>query len=238
MGGAPQDISRYRSKDIGIIGGGRRKPTASVRCRVHPEPRTSGRSIGPGGGYGRILLSTCSPSSFGASFELVAGGRGRAVSEAVREGLGSGGRPVPSSSCSTVLFDTALMRVRRPPDGGRSPRQRRSTEFRFAATLAASTVLYASGLRGRRARQLRQQPDLRRRAEGAGSEADASVVLTSAGTVSNISKSAFHASCGNLVVLRGGMSGGRAQRSARAALRVADDQERAILATSALSVRL
>lgn len=159
-------------KDIGIVGGGRRKPTGIIDVALIQSLVHHGEVSDLVADYAHLVVDECHHLS-AASFELVA----RRAKARYVLGLSATWLAkiitIRSSSCSAVQFDTALMRVRKPPGeesstarsvGRRSFICHRLWRPQTALPCRRSTLPSHTG-------RAAQQPHLRRRAEGVGSEA-------------------------------------------------------------------
>lgn len=218
------------SKDIGMIGGGRRKPTGIIDVALIQSLVRRGEVADLVAEYGHLIVDECHHLS-ASSFELVAR-RARA-----RHVLGlsatvarkDGHHPIIFMQCGPVRHrvDARTQAARRGIE--HRVRQRR-TMFRLPLGLAAAEppsmpAVYAALARDEARNDLIFDDVL------AALEAKRSpVVLTDRKDHLEHLQARFARFVRNLVVLRGGMSAAE-RRAAEAALRVRGDEERLILAT-------
>ncbi len=217
-------------KDIGVIGGGRRKPTGIIDVALIQSLVRQGEVSDVVADYGHLVVDECHHLS-AASFELVA----RRAKARFVLGLSAtvarkdGHHPIIFMQCGPVRHrvDARAQAVGR----GISHRAKhRLTEFQLPPPLAASdrpsmTAVYAAIAQDEPRNNLIFD-DVLKALEAKRSP----VVLTERRDHLEYLQSRFSRFVRNLVVLRGGMSAAERMVS-ETALRVPDDQERLILAT-------
>ena len=217
-------------KDIGIIGGGRRKPTGIVDVALIQSLVRQGEVLDLVADYGHLVVDECHHLS-AASFELVA----RRAKARYVLGLSAtvarkdGHHPIIFMQCGPVRHRVDA-RAQAAGRGIAHRAKHRSTEFQLPPPLAASDrpsmpAVYAAIARD----ELRNNlifDDVLKALEAKRSP----VVLTERRDHLEYLQKRFSRFVRNLVVLRGGMSAAE-RKVSEAALRVADDQERLILAT-------
>ncbi len=217
-------------KDIGIIGGGRRKPTGIIDVALIQSLVRRGEVSDLVADYGHLVVDECHHLS-AASFELVA----RRAKARYVLGLSAtvarkdGHHPIIFMQCGPVRHrvDARAQAVGR---GIVHRAKHRLTEFQLPPPLAASDrpsmpAVYAAIAQDEPRNNLIFD-DVLKALEAKRSP----VVLTERRDHLEYLQKRFSRFVRNLVVLRGGMSAGE-RKAAEAALRVADDQERLILAT-------
>ncbi|GLI94686.1 DEAD/DEAH box helicase [Methylocystis echinoides] len=217
-------------KDIGVIGGGRRKPTGIIDVALIQSLVRKGEVADLVADYGHLVVDECHHLS-AASFELVA----RRAKARFVLGLSAtvarkdGHHPIIFMQCGPVRHrvDARAQTVGR----GISPRAKhRPTEFRLPKPLAAierppMPSVYAAIAQDESRNNLIFDDVLK-----ALEAKRRPVVLTERRDHLDYLQGRFQRFVRNLVVLRGGMSAYE-RKAAEAALQVADGQERLILAT-------
>ncbi|MGI8839188.1 MAG: TOTE conflict system archaeo-eukaryotic primase domain-containing protein [Caulobacteraceae bacterium] len=217
-------------KDIGFIGGGRRKPTDVIDIALIQSLVRRSEVSDLVANYGHLIVDECHHLS-AASFELVA----RRAKARYVLGLSAtvarkdGHHPIIFMQCGPVrhLVDARTQAVER---GITHRAKHRSTIFELPPPLAASdrpsmpAVYAAIAQDGRRNNLIFD--DVLKALEAKRSP----IVLTERRDHLEYLQGRFSRFVRNLVVLRGGMSASE-RKVSEAALRVADDQERLILAT-------
>ncbi len=217
-------------KDIGVIGGGRRKPTGVIDVALIQSLVRRGEVSDLVADYGHLIVDECHHLS-AASFELVA----RRAKARYVLGLSAtvarkdGHHPIIFMQCGPVRHRVDA-RAQAAERGIDHRAKHRSTEFRLPPPLAASDrpsmpAVYAAIAQDEPRNNLIFD-DVLKALEAKRSP----VVLTERRDHLEYLQKRFSRFVRNLVVLRGGMSTGE-RKAAEAALRVADDQERLILAT-------
>lgn len=217
-------------KDIGIIGGGRRKPTGIIDVALIQSLVRQGEVSDLVADYGHLIVDECHHLS-AASFELVAS---RAKARYVL-GLSAtvarkdGHHPIIFMQCGPIRYRVGA-RAQAAGRGINHRAKHRATEFQLPPPLAASDrpsmpAVYAAIAQDERRNNLIFDDVLK------AMEAKRSpIVLTERSDHLEYLQKRFSRFVRNLVVLRGGMSGGE-RKEAEAGLRVVDGQERLILAT-------
>ncbi|MGB6509103.1 MAG: DEAD/DEAH box helicase, partial [Xanthobacteraceae bacterium] len=217
-------------KDIGVIGGGRRKPTGVIDVALIQSLVRRGEVSDLVADYGHLIVDECHHLS-AVSFELVA----RRAKARYVLGLSAtvarkdGHHPIIFMQCGPVRHRVDA----RAQAAGRGIVHRartRSTQFQLPPLQARSDrpsmpAVYAAIARD----ELRNNlifDDVLKALEAKRSP----VVLTERRDHLEYLQGRFSRFVRNLVVLRGGMSAAE-RKASDAALRVADDQERLILAT-------
>ena len=217
-------------KDIGVIGGGRRKPTGIIDVALIQSLVRRGEVSDLVADYGHLVVDECHHLS-AASFELVA----RRAKARYVLGLSAtvarkdGHHPIIFMQCGPVRHrvDARAQAAR----GGITHRAKhRSTQFQLPSPLAASDrpsmpAVYAAIAQDEPRNNLIFD-DVLKALEAKRSP----VVLTERRDHLEYLQSRFSRFVRNLVVLRGGMSAAE-RKVSEAVLRVPDDQERLILAT-------
>ena len=217
-------------KDIGIIGGGRRKPTGIIDVALIQSLVRQGEVSDLVADYGHLVVDECHHLS-AASFELVA----RRAKARFVLGLSAtvarkdGHHPIIFMQCGQVRHRVDA-RAQAAGRGISHRAKHRSTEFQLPQPLAAADrpsmpAVYAAIAQDESRNNLIFD-DVLKALEAKRSP----VVLTERRDHLEYLQSRFSHFVRNLVVLRGGMSAGE-RKAAEAALQVADDQERLILAT-------
>ena len=231
-----QWVERLRSflnidpKQIGIIGGGRRKPTGVIDVALIQSLVRNREVSDLVADYGHLVVDECHHLS-AASFELVAR-RSKA-----RFVLGLSATVARKDGHHSIIF-MQCGPVRHRVDARQQAFERgihhrardRSTEFELPALLASAErpsmpAIYAALAQDSRRNDLIFD-DVLKSLEARRSP----VVLTERKDHLEYLRNRFSPFVKNLVVLRGGMSAAE-RKIAKAALRVSDDQERLILAT-------
>ena len=217
-------------KDIGVIGGGRRKPTGVIDVALIQSLVRRGEVSDVVADYGHLIVDECHHLS-AASFELVV----RRAKARYVLGLSAtvarkdGHHPIIFMQCGPIRYRVDA----RAQAAGRGIVHRaktRSTQFQLPPPLEGSDrpsmpAVYAAIARD----ELRNNlifDDVLKALEAKRSP----VVLTERRDHLEYLQGRFSRFVRNLVVLRGGMSAAE-RKASDAALRVADDQERLILAT-------
>ena len=217
-------------KDIGIIGGGRRKPTGIIDVALIQSLVRQGEVSDLVADYGHLIVDECHHLS-AASFELVA----RRAKARYVLGLSAtvarkdGHHPIIFMQCGPVRHRVDA-RAQAAGRGISHRAKHRSTEFQLPEPLGAADrpsmpAIYAAIAQD----ELRNNlifDDVLKALEAKRSP----VVLTERRDHLEYLQSRFSHFVCNLVVLRGGMSAGE-RKAAEAALQVADGLERLILAT-------
>jgi superfamily II DNA or RNA helicase len=217
-------------KAIGVIGGGRRKPTGVIDIALIQSLVRQGEVSDLVADYGHLVVDECHHLS-AASFELVAK---RAKTRYVL-GLSAtvarkdGHHPIIFMQCGRVRHRVDA-RARAVERGVVHRVKYRPTEFQLPQSLAASErpampAVYAA-LASDEPRNELIFGDVLKALE----EKRSPIVLTERKDHLDYLQSRFSRFVRNLAVLRGGMSAAE-RKASEAALRVPDDQERLILAT-------
>ncbi len=217
-------------KDIGFVGGGRRKPTGIIDVALIQSLVRKGEVSDLVADYGHLVVDECHHLS-AASFELVA----RRAKARYVPGLSAtvvrkdGHHPIIFMQCGPVRH-RADARAQAGGRGINHRAKRRSTEFRLPPLLAASdrpsmSAVYAAIAKDEPRNSLIFD-DVLKALEAKRSP----VVLTERRDHLEYLQKRFSRFVRNLVVLRGGMSTGE-RKAAESALRAADNQERLLLAT-------
>jgi superfamily II DNA or RNA helicase len=217
-------------KDIGAIGGGRRKPTGIIDVALIQSLVRQGEVSDLVADYGHLVVDECHHLS-AASFELVA----RRAKARYVLGLSAtvarkdGHHPIIFMQCGPIRHrvDARAQAVDR---GINHRAKHRSTDFQLPPPLATSDrpsmpAVYAAIAQDEPRNNLIFD-DVLKALEAKRSP----VVLTERRDHLEYLQSHFSRFVRNLVVLRGGMSAAE-RKVSEAALRVADDQERLILVT-------
>jgi superfamily II DNA or RNA helicase len=218
------------SKDIGIIGGGRRKPTGIIDVALIQSLVGHGEVSDLLADYGHLVVDECHHLS-AASFELVA----RRAKARFVLGLSAtvarkdGHHPIIFMQCGPVRHRVDA-RAQAAGRGISHRAKHRSTEFQLPQPLATADrpsmpAVYAAIAQDESRNNLIFD-DVLKALEAKRSP----VVLTERRDHLEYLQSRFSHFVRNLVVLRGGMSAGE-RKAAETALQVADGQERLILAT-------
>ena len=231
-----QWVERLRSfldidpKQIGVIGGGKRKPTGIIDVALIQSMVRKGEVADLVSDYGHLIVDECHHLS-AASFELVA----RRSKARYVAGLSAtvarkdGHHPVIFMQCGPVRHRVDA-RVQAAERGIRHRVRERSTTFELPPSLVSverpsMPAIYAAlALDGRRNDLIFD--DVLRSLEAKRSP----IVLTERKDHLEHLRQRLSPFVKNLVVLRGGMSAVD-RRMAEAAMRVSDDQERLIIAT-------
>ncbi len=217
-------------KDIGAIGGGRRKPTGVIDIALIQSLVRRGEVSDLVADYGHLVVDECHHLS-AASFELVARRAkaryvlGLSATVARRDGH----HPIIFMQCGPVRHRVDA-RAQAAERGVVHRAKHRSTEFRLPPPLAASerpaiAAVYAA-LASDEARNDLIFNDVLKALEAKRSP----IVLTERKDHLEYLQSRFRPFVRNLVILRGGMSAAE-RKASEAHLRIPDDQERLILAT-------
>ena len=217
-------------KDIGIIGGGRRKPTGVIDIALIQSLVRHGEVSDLVADYGHLVVDECHHLS-AASFELVAK---RAKARFVL-GLSAtvarkdGHHPIIFMQCGPVRHRVDA-RAQAAERGIKQRARRRTTAFHLPESLSnldrpPMPAVYAALARDE-ARNNMIFDDVLKALEAKRSP----LVLTERRDHLEYLENRFSRFVRNLVVLRGGMSAAGRKKS-HATLRVCEDQERLILAT-------
>jgi superfamily II DNA or RNA helicase len=217
-------------KQIGVIGGGKRKPTGVIDVALIQSLVRKGEVGDIVADYGHLIVDECHHLS-AASFELVAR-RSKAryvVGLSATVARKDGHHPIIFMQCGPVRHRVDA-RVQAAERGIRHRARDRSTQFGLPASLASAErpsmpAIYAA-LAQDSARNDLIFDDVLKSLEAKRSP----IVLTERKDHLDYLQKRFSPFVRNLVVLRGGMSAGD-RKMAEAAMRVSDDQERLILAT-------
>ncbi|MER9567431.1 MULTISPECIES: DEAD/DEAH box helicase family protein [unclassified Mesorhizobium] len=217
-------------KQIGTIGGGKRKPTGVIDVALIQSLVRHGEVADIVADYGHLIVDECHHLS-AASFELVAR-RSKAryvVGLSATVARKDGHHPIIFMQCGPVRHRVDA-RVQAAERGIRHRVRDRSTKFELPPCLASAErpsmpAIYAA-LAQDSGRNDLIFDDVLKSLEAKRSP----VVLTERKDHLDYLQQRFSPFVKNLVVLRGGMSAGD-RKTANAALRVSDDQERLILAT-------
>lgn len=217
-------------KDIGVIGGGRRKPTGIIDVALIQSLVRHGEVTDLVANYGHLVVDECHHLS-AASFELVA----RRAKARYVLGLSAtlarkdGHHPIIFMQCGPVRHRVDA-RAQAAGRGITHRAKHRSTEFQLPPPLGAldrpsMPAVYAAIAQDEPRNNLIFD-DVLKALEAKRSP----VVLTERRDHLEYLQSRFSRFVRNLVVLRGGMSAAE-RKVSEAVLRVSDDQERLILAT-------
>ena len=217
-------------RDIGVIGGGRRKPTGVIDVALIQSLVRRGEVSDMVADYGHLIVDECHHLS-AASFELVA----RRAKARYVLGLSAtvarkdGHHPIIFMQCGPVRHRVDA-RAQAAERGINHRAKHRATEFQLLPPLAASDrpsmpAVYAAIAQDEPRNNLIFD-DVLKALEAKRSP----ILLTERRDHLEYLEKRFSRFVRNLVVLRGGMSAGE-RKAAEAALQVADDQERLILAT-------
>jgi superfamily II DNA or RNA helicase len=217
-------------KQIGIIGGGRRKPTGIIDVALIQSLVRKGEVSDLVADYGHLVVDECHHLS-AASFELVA----RRSKARFVLGLSAtiarkdGHHPIIFMQCGPVRY-RAGARQQAFERGIRHRARDRATAFELPPSLAIAEratmpAIYAALAQDERRNDLIFDDVLESLEAGR-----SPIVLTERKDHLEYFQKRFSPFVRNLVVLRGGMSAAE-RRGAEAALRVPGDQERLILAT-------
>ncbi|TIQ29130.1 MAG: DEAD/DEAH box helicase [Mesorhizobium sp.] len=231
-----QWVERLRSflsidpKQIGVIGGGKRKPTGVIDVALIQSLVRKGEVADAVAGYGHLIVDECHHLS-AASFELVAR-RSKAryvVGLSATVARKDGHQPIIFMQLGPVRHRVEA-RVQAVERGIRHRVRDRSTKFELPPPLASAErpsmpAIYAA-LAHDDGRNDLIFDDVLKSLEAKRSP----VVLTERKDHLDYLRHRFSPFVKNLVVLRGGMSAGD-RKMADAAMRVSEDQERLILAT-------
>lgn len=231
-----QWVERLRSflsvdpKQIGVIGGGRRKPTGIIDVALIQSLVRKGEVSDLVAEYGHLVVDECHHLS-AASFELVAR-RSKArfvLGLSATVARKDGHHPIIFMQCGPVRHHAGA-RQQALQRGIQHRVCDRSTRFTLPLSLAAAerpsiTAIYAALAQDEQRNDLIFDDVLKSLEAGR-----SPIVLTERKDHLEYLRKRFSPFVGNLVVLRGGLSAGE-RRSAEMALHVPDDQERLILAT-------
>ncbi|OHV80407.1 restriction endonuclease subunit R [Ensifer sp. LCM 4579] len=217
-------------KQIGIIGGGKRKPTGVIDVALIQSLVRNGEVADLVADYGHLIVDECHHLS-AASFELVAR-RSKAryvVGLSATVARKDGHHPIIFMQCGPVRHRVDA-RVQAAERGIRHRARDRATKFELPPPLASverpsMPAIYAA-LAQDSGRNDLIFDDVLKSLEAKRSP----VVLTERKDHLDYLQQRFAPFVKNLVVLRGGMSASD-RKLANAALRVSDDQERLIIAT-------
>ena len=218
------------TKDIGIIGGGRRKPTGLIDIALIQSLVRHGEVSDLVANYGHLIVDECHHLS-AASFELVA----RRAKARFVLGLSAtvarkdGHHPIIFMQCGPVRHRVDA-RTQAAERGITHRARHRSTGFQLPTSLAAldrpAMPAVYTALAQDEARNDLIFDDVLKALEAKRSP----VVLTERIDHLESLQNRFSRFVRNLVVLRGGMSATE-RKASEEALRISDDQERLILAT-------
>ena len=217
-------------KQIGTIGGGRRKPTGMIDVALIQSLVRSGEVDDIVADYGQLIVDECHHLS-AASFELVA----RRTKARYVVGLSAtvarkdGHHPIIFMQCGPVRHQVHA-RSQAAESGIRHRARERHTRFKLPEVLAMAErpsmpAIYAA-LADDDGRNDQIFDDVLKSLEAKRSP----IVLTERKDHLDYLQQRFSKFAKNLVVLRGGMSA-KDRKAAAAALNVADREERLILAT-------
>jgi superfamily II DNA or RNA helicase len=216
-------------KQIGIIGGGKRKPTGVIDVALIQSLVRNGEVADIVGDYGHLIVDECHHLS-AASFELVAR-RSKAryvVGLSATVARKDGHHPIIFMQCGPVRHRVDA-RVQAAERGIRHRVRDRSTKFELSVSLASAERPSMPAIYAALAQDLGRNDlifdDVLKSLEAKRSP----IVLTERRDHLNYLQQRFSPFVKNLVVLRGGMSA-KDRREADLALNVADDDERLILA--------
>lgn len=225
-----QSFLNIEPMQIGIIGGGKRKPTGVIDVALIQSLVRKGEVEDMVADYGHLIVDECHHLS-AASFELVAR-RSKAryvVGLSATVARKDGHHPIIFMQCGPVRHRVDA-RAQAAERGIRHRVRDRSTKFELPPPLASAErpsmpAIYAALARDSGRNDLIFD-DVLRSLEAKRSP----VVLTERKDHLDYLRQRFSPFVKNLVVLRGGMPAGD-RKMADAAMRVSDDQERLILAT-------
>lgn len=231
-----QWVERLRSflsvdpRQIGVIGGGKRKPTGIIDVALIQSLVRKGEVTDLVAGYGHLIVDECHHLS-ATSFELVAR-RSKAryvVGLSATVARKDGHHPIIFMQCGPVRHRVDA-RVQAAERGIRHRVRDRSTRFELPPSLALAdrpsiSAIYAALAQDRERNGLIFD-DVLKSLEAKRSP----IVLTERKDHLEHLRQRFSPFVKNLVVLRGGMSAGD-RKLAEAAMRVSNDQERLIIAT-------
>lgn len=217
-------------KHIGVIGGGKRKPTGIIDVALIQSLVRKREVANLVADYGHLIVDECHHLS-AASFELVAR-RSKAryvVGLSATVARKDGHHPIIFMQCGPVRYRVDA-RVQAAERGIRHRVRDRSTKFKLSSPLASVErpsipAIYAALAQDSERNDLIFD-DVLKSLEAKRSP----IVLTERKDHLDCLRQRFSPFVKNLVVLRGGMSAGD-RKMAEAAMRVPDDQERLILAT-------
>lgn len=216
-------------KQIGIIGGGKRKPTGIIDVALIQSLVRNGKVDDIVGNYGHLIVDECHHLS-ATSFELVAR-RSKAryvVGLSATIARKDGHHPIIFMQCGPVRHRVDA-RVQAAERGIRHRARDRSTKFELPGSLASAerpsmTAIYAALAQDHDRNDLIFD-DVLKSLEARRSP----IVLTERKDHLDHLRQRFTPFVKNLVVLRGGMSA-KDRMQAKTALNVSDDEERLILA--------
>nr|WP_064251304.1 DEAD/DEAH box helicase [Rhizobium leguminosarum]OAP88127.1 restriction endonuclease subunit R [Rhizobium leguminosarum] len=216
-------------KQIGIIGGGKRKPTGIIDVALIQSLVRNGEVDDIVGNYGHLIVDECHHLS-AASFELVAR-RSKAryvVGLSATVARKDGHHPIIFMQCGPVRHRVDA-RVQAAERGIRHRARDRSTKFELPTSLVSAErpsmpAIYAA-LAQDQGRNDLIFDDVLKSLEAKRSP----ILLTERKDHLDYLQQKFSPFVKNLVVLRGGMSA-KDRKQANTALNVADDDERLILA--------
>lgn len=217
-------------KQIGTIGGGRRKPTGAIDIALIQSLVRRGEVSDMVADYGHLVVDECHHLP-AASFELVARrARARFVlglsATAVRK---DGHHPIIFMQCGPVRHRVDA-RVQAAERGITHRARHRSTLFQLPPVLVASERPPISAVYAALAQDEARNDMIFDDVLNALEEKRSPLVLTERRDHLEYLKDRFSRFVRNLVVLRGGMSAAD-RRASECALRVSDVEERLILAT-------
>jgi len=217
-------------KQIGVIGGGKRKPTGAIDVALIQSLVRKGEVADIVANYGHLVVDECHHLS-AASFELVAR-RSKAryvIGLSATVARKDGHHPIIFMQCGPVRHKVDA-RVQAAERGIRHRVRDRTTKFELPPSLASAErpsmpAIYAALARDADRNDLIFD-DVLKSLEAKRSP----IVLTERKDHLDYLRQRFSPFVKNLVILRGGMSA-TDRKTAGAAVRVSDDQERLILAT-------
>jgi superfamily II DNA or RNA helicase len=217
------------AKQIGIVGGGKRKPTGIIDVALIQSLVRNGEVDDIVGNYGHLIVDECHHLS-AASFELVAR-RSKAryvVGLSATVARKDGHHPIIFMQCGPVRHRVDA-RVQAAERGIRHRARDRSTKFELPASLVSAErpsmpAIYAALAKDQGRNDLIFD-DVLKSLEAKRSP----ILLTERKDHLDYLQQKFSPFVKNLVVLRGGMSA-KDRKQANSALNVADDDERLILA--------
>ena len=225
-----QSFLNMDAKQIGVIGGGKRKPTGIVDVALIQSLVRKGEVADLVAGYGQLIVDECHHLS-AASFELVARrSKARYVvglsATVVRK---DGHHPIVFMQCGPVRHrvDAKAQAAER---GIRHRARDRLTQFELPTSLAATERPSMPAIYAALAQDIARNDlifdDVLKSLEAKRSP----IVLTERKDHLDYLQNRFSSFVRNLVVLRGGMSA-KDRKAAGVTLKVSDDDERLILAT-------
>jgi superfamily II DNA or RNA helicase len=225
-----QSFLNMDAKQIGAIGGGKRKPTGVVDVALIQSLVRKGEVADLVADYGQLIVDECHHLS-AASFELVAR-RSKAryvVGLSATVARKDGHHPIIFMQCGPVRYRVDA-KVQAAERGIRHRARDRLTQFELPAFLAATERPSMPAIYAALAQDIARNDlifdDVLKSLEAKRSP----IVLTERKDHLDYLQRRFSRFARNLVVLRGGMSA-KDRKAASATLKVSDDDERLILAT-------